>query len=108
MRVVQSTREGLAKVSSILANHPLARDARATLAGPHGTLPAARDVLLRVDQLCEPYGGTGAYAREDQVSHRRVADEIHQLNGMAYVSPMIFLRTFRVRVNSPSSASSSL
>lgn len=49
------------------------------------------DVLYHVDRLCEQYGGIGAYTRDDQVSHRRVADEIHQLSGMAYVSPMIFL-----------------
>lgn len=52
---------------------------------------SANDVLFHVDRLCEQYGGIGAYTRDDQVSHRRVADEIHQLSGMAYVSPMIFL-----------------
>lgn len=49
------------------------------------------DVVFHVDRLCEQYGGVGAYTRDDQISHRRVADEIHQLDGMAYVSPMIFL-----------------
>lgn len=50
-----------------------------------------RDVIFHVDRLCEQYGGGGAYTRDDQISHRRVADEIHQLRGMAYVSPLIFL-----------------
>lgn len=56
-------------------------------------LPRASDldVIAAVDRITEPYGGLGAYTRDDQVSHRRVADEILQLNGMAYVSPMIFL-----------------
>ena len=49
------------------------------------------EILARVDRLLEPYGGRGAYTRADQVSHRRVADEIHQLQGMALVSPTIFL-----------------
>ncbi len=49
------------------------------------------DVIARVDRVTEPYGGLGAYTRADQVSHRRVADEVNQLNGMAYVSPTIFL-----------------
>ena len=52
---------------------------------------SADNVIFHVDRLCEQYGSVGAYTRDDQISHRRVADEIHQLNGMAYVSPMIFL-----------------
>jgi len=56
-------------------------------------LPRAsiQEVLTQVDRITESYGGQGAYTREDQASHRRVADEIHQLSGMAYVSPTIFL-----------------
>lgn len=49
------------------------------------------DVIAQVDRITAPYGGQGAYSREDQLSHRRVTDEIHQLRGMAYVSPTIFL-----------------
>ena len=52
---------------------------------------SADDVIFHIDRLCEQYGGLGAYTRDDQISHRRVADEIHQLDGMAYVSPVIFL-----------------
>ncbi|MCO6454107.1 MAG: FtsX-like permease family protein [Pirellulaceae bacterium] len=49
------------------------------------------DVIARVDGLTRSYGGLGAYTRDDQVSHRRVADEISQLRGMAFVSPTVFL-----------------
>ncbi len=50
-----------------------------------------QDVLFHVDRLTLPYGGVGAYDRSDQESHHRVADELHQMNNMAYVTPSIFL-----------------
>jgi putative ABC transport system permease protein len=53
--------------------------------------PSVREILFQIDQLTEPYGGRSAYTRDDQTSHRRVADEMHQLRGMALVSPSIFL-----------------
>ena len=49
------------------------------------------EVLRRLDLLTEPYGGTGAYARDDQLSHRRVSDELAQLRAMASIPPFIFL-----------------
>lgn len=49
------------------------------------------EVLRRLDLLLEPYGGTGAYARADQLSHKRVADELTQLRAMASLPPFIFL-----------------
>ena len=49
------------------------------------------EVIRRVDQLTEPYGGTGAFDREQQMSHRYLSDEIQQLKGMARVGPTIFL-----------------
>ena len=49
------------------------------------------EVVRRVDQLTEPYGGVGAFGREDQVSHRYLSDEIRQLRGMARIAPAIFL-----------------
>lgn len=52
---------------------------------------SARDVLFHVDRLTEPFGGRSAYTRDDQISHRRISDEMHQLRGMAFVSPSIFL-----------------
>ncbi len=52
---------------------------------------SANDVIARLDRITAAYGGQGAYTRDDQLSHRRVTDEIHQMRGMAYVSPTIFL-----------------
>jgi len=52
---------------------------------------SAANVMQRLDQLTRPFGGTDSYDREDQPSHRRVADEIHQMGTMAYVTPSIFL-----------------
>lgn len=49
------------------------------------------EVLRRLDTLTEPYGGTGAYTREDQLSNRRVSDELAQLRAMATIPPFIFL-----------------
>jgi putative ABC transport system permease protein len=44
-----------------------------------------------VDQVLEPYGGTGAYPRKDQLSHWFVMNEIEQLKTMASILPTIFL-----------------
>lgn len=49
------------------------------------------DVLRRLDAMTESYGGTGAYAREDQASHRSVSDELLELRAMATLPPGIFL-----------------
>jgi len=48
-------------------------------------------VLRRLDELTEPYGGQGAHGRHDQVSHRFISDEIAQLGRMAKIVPTIFL-----------------
>ncbi|MGI9519290.1 MAG: ABC transporter permease [Pirellulaceae bacterium] len=50
-----------------------------------------QDVLDRLDDLTRPYGGVGAYGREDQVSNAYISDEIRQLKGMAMTAPIIFL-----------------
>jgi putative ABC transport system permease protein len=49
------------------------------------------EVLFRLDQILEPYGGLGAYDREDQVSNRFISDEIVQLRASAIIMPAIFL-----------------
>ncbi|MEM9644110.1 MAG: FtsX-like permease family protein [Planctomycetota bacterium] len=49
------------------------------------------EVTMRVDRLTRRFGGTGAYDRDDQASHRRVADEMSQMKTMAFVTPAIFL-----------------
>ncbi|MFO7594390.1 MAG: FtsX-like permease family protein [Pseudomonadota bacterium] len=48
-------------------------------------------VIDRLDALLSPYGGYGAYAREDQFSHRFLSVEVRQLRTMAGVFPMIFI-----------------
>jgi putative ABC transport system permease protein len=49
------------------------------------------DVVFEVDRILESFGGQGAYGRADQESHRRLADEMHQMRSMAFVTPMVFL-----------------
>ncbi len=51
----------------------------------------AQDVIDRLDSLLAPYGGTGAYAREDQLSHRFLSEELKQQRTIATVFPVIFL-----------------
>lgn len=48
-------------------------------------------VIAQVDLLTKAYGGIGAYGRDDQESHSRVSDEMHQMRTMALVTPSIFL-----------------
>lgn len=50
-----------------------------------------RGVLEKVDQLLEPYGGRGAYARKDHPSHIRVTDEIRVLQILSIGFPVVFL-----------------
>jgi putative ABC transport system permease protein len=49
------------------------------------------EVIRRVDQLLEPYGGLMAYHRDDQMSNRFLTNELLQLRGMGVVAPSIFL-----------------
>lgn len=51
----------------------------------------ARDVIDRMDQVLNPYGGFGAYDRDDHFSHRFISEELSQLEVMATVFPVIFL-----------------
>lgn len=48
-------------------------------------------VLERLDRLLEPYGGLGAYGRNDQISHRFLTDEIAQDRVTGIFVPSIFL-----------------
>ena len=57
----------------------LARDARE---------PA---VLEAVDRILEPYGGLGAYGREDHLSDRYVSEEINGLRSTSAIIPPLFL-----------------
>ena len=48
-------------------------------------------VIDQLDTLLERYGGTGAIAREDQLSHRFLAQELTQLENLSGVFPIMFL-----------------
>lgn len=49
------------------------------------------DVIRSVDALLAPYGGTGAYGREDHPSHAFLESELDQLEAMVLVIPPVFL-----------------
>ena len=49
------------------------------------------DVIQRLDELIEPYGGLGAFGRKDQLSHQFVDNEIEQNRNMGMFAPTIFL-----------------
>lgn len=50
-----------------------------------------RNVITRLDTLLGPYGGHGAYAREDQISNWFLQSEIRQQINMSRIMPTIFL-----------------
>ncbi|MEL6877909.1 MAG: ABC transporter permease, partial [Pseudomonadota bacterium] len=49
------------------------------------------DVIRAIDHLLEPYGGTGAYDREDHPSNIFLQSELDQLEAMVQVIPPVFL-----------------
>jgi putative ABC transport system permease protein len=55
---------------------------------PRASAPA---VITALDRLLAPYGGLGAYGRDQQLSHRFLSDEIHQQEVMATTMPPVFL-----------------
>ncbi len=77
---------------------------RRTVEGPAGLDGAVNDVVVRLargarergviaglDTLLAPYGGAGAYGREDHVSHRFVTDEIAETRVTSVLIPGVFL-----------------
>lgn len=56
-------------------------------------MPEANEekVIASLDRLLEPYGGLGAYGRNDQVSNRILSDEIKSLEVSATILPTVFL-----------------
>lgn len=48
-------------------------------------------VIESIDRILAPYGGLGAYDREDQLSHRFTSDEIAQQRVSAIIVPAVFL-----------------
>lgn len=63
---------------------------------PAASRPA---VYAEIDRLLEPYGGRGAYGRDQQTSHRFLSDEILQQRMMATTIPPVFLAVAAVLVN---------
>lgn len=49
------------------------------------------DVIRRLDNLLDDWGGIGSFGRKDQMSHRFTSDEIDQLRAMGVVTPVIFM-----------------
>ncbi|MDD3179315.1 MAG: FtsX-like permease family protein [Opitutaceae bacterium] len=61
---------------------------------------SARAVIAAVDRLLEPYGGRGAYARQDHYSHMRLNDEIRTLTVLSIGFPLVFLSVAAFMVSS--------
>ncbi|MGI9355628.1 MAG: FtsX-like permease family protein, partial [Rhizobiaceae bacterium] len=55
--------------------------------------------IAKTDAVLKPYGGVGAYGREDQFSHSFLDSELDQLRAMASVIPPIFLMVAAFLVN---------
>ncbi|MCB2074939.1 MAG: ABC transporter permease [Novosphingobium sp.] len=49
------------------------------------------DVIRRVDTILAPYGGSGAFGREDHFSNAFLENELMQLDAMTQVIPPVFL-----------------
>ncbi|MDJ0977554.1 MAG: ABC transporter permease [Erythrobacter sp.] len=58
------------------------------------------DVIRAIDRILEPYGGTGAYGRDNHPSHVFLESELDQLEAMVRIFPPVFLlvATFLVYV----------
>ncbi|TXH99383.1 MAG: FtsX-like permease family protein [Pseudorhodobacter sp.] len=56
-------------------------------------------VIETLDRMTAPYGGTGASARTDQISHAFLDAELKQLSAMVKVLPPIFLLVAALLVN---------
>ncbi len=50
----------------------------------------AQKVIEDVDRLLEPFGGTGAYERSQQASHRFLEDELGEQETVGIVMPAVF------------------
>lgn len=51
----------------------------------------AQEVIAAIDRQLRPYGGLGAYPRDDQLSHRFLTDELGELGVMTTTMPSLFL-----------------
>src|SRR5205823_3563383 len=50
-----------------------------------------KEVIRILDTLTADYGGTGAYGRDEQLSHKFVSDEFENLKNISRIAPNIFL-----------------
>lgn len=50
-----------------------------------------KEVLRQLDLLTADYGGTGAFGRDEQISHKFVSDEFENLKNISRIAPNIFL-----------------
>jgi len=57
------------------------------------------EIIDKLDSLLKPYGGTGAYDRNEQSSHAYIDSELTGLKAMSYVLPPIFLLVAAFLVN---------
>jgi len=48
-------------------------------------------IIDHIDNILAPYGGLGAYGREDQLSHKFLSEEFAQLKTITRIFPVIFL-----------------
>jgi putative ABC transport system permease protein len=60
---------------------------------------AEEEIIDRIDELLERYGGRGAYGCDDQQSHAFLDSELQQLEAMSAVLPPIFLFVAAFLVN---------
>jgi putative ABC transport system permease protein len=56
-------------------------------------------IFDRIDAILKPYGGVGAYGRDQQISHVFLDSELSQLRGMSNFIPPIFLFVAAFLVN---------
>ncbi len=57
------------------------------------------EVIRRLDDMLEPYGGRAAYGRKDQTSHAWIEHELDMLNNMSRTLPPIFILVAAFLVN---------
>lgn len=50
-----------------------------------------QSIIDELDRILDPFGGVGAYSREDQTSHAFIQSEMQQMQSMARIIPPIFL-----------------
>ena len=55
---------------------------------PHANL---NDILAKIDNILDEYGGLGSYGRKDQISNRFLSEEFRQLQRFAEIFPAIFI-----------------